>query len=153
MSKTIDDNEKYIIKKMYNFSCSPKMLARYYDVSLFEMADILGLPHNEKQIERLHRENCFYNHGYGPEEMLKRNMEWYGTYLEDGDFEKWQKYCFMSHWNPLFWIGKFQANRIPYTTKPSSMVRRNWILQRFEKFQEEQWTEFRNKILQFSNET
>lgn len=139
----IPQEEINVIKVCWNRSVAPRALAHYYNVPLDEILDILELPHDLKKMERIHREKNFYDHGH--DDALEVRMQHYGLYLDDGDFEKYQKYCYMSHWNPEFWIMKFWVNRMKPSTLPSIERRRLWILMRFEKYQAEKWAEYEDR--------
>lgn len=143
----IPKEEISTIKECYRLSVHPKAIAHYYKTTLEEITDILGLPRDLKEMEKLHREKNFYDHGHG--DAIPVRMEHYSLYLDDGDFEKYQKYCYMSHWNPKFWIMKWWVNRMKESTLPTIERRRMWILMRFEDYQGEKWSEMeeKNKIL------
>jgi len=49
---------------------------------------------------------------------------WYAYFLEEGDFEHWQKYCYMENCKE----------------KRREHLRALWILQRFNLFGSEEWT-------------
>jgi len=49
---------------------------------------------------------------------------WYGYFLQEGDFEHWQKYCYMDDTKE----------------KRREHLRALWILQRFNLFGSEEWT-------------
>lgn len=140
----IDKSEHSVIKTCYKKSVHPKALAHYYKVPLHEITDILGLPRNKKEMEKMHRDKNFYDHGYKTD-TLEIRIEHYGRFLDDGDFEKYQKYCYMSHWNPKFWLMKWWVNRMKESTLPSIERRRMWILMRFEDYQGKKWSEMEEK--------
>lgn len=93
----------------------------------------------------MHREKNFYDHGYGI--GVFEIPEHYGKFLQEGDFEKYQPYCYMSRLNPLFWVTRFLVHRITKSTDDVSEARRLWILMRFEKYQEAKWAEYNRQQL------
>jgi hypothetical protein len=135
----IDDSEKELIKEIFRRSAWIGDIARIYQVYEDVIADIIGLPKNKKERWKIFQDTCFYDHGHG-DKTLEIRMNDYGIFLEDGDFEKFMPCCRMSHWNPLFWIRKFQAKMIPKSNDPIKKLRRNWILNKFPKFKGKEWT-------------
>jgi len=55
---------------------------------------------------------------------------WYGIFLHEGDFEHWQKYCYMENCKE----------------KRVEKLRAMWILQRFNLFGSKDWTDMTTKI-------
>lgn len=142
----IPQKEIKTIKVCYIRSVAPRHLANYYNVQLHEITDILGLPRDVKLAERMHREKNFYDHGKG-EKMEELKIEYYGSFLHEGDFEKYQSYCYKSHLNPMFWITKWNAKRIKKTDNVRDEVRRLWILMRFEDYQEAGWSKLNDQLV------
>jgi len=136
----IDKYEIKAIKACNLWSVAPRHLAEYYNVPLYIISDILGLPRDKKEMEKIHRENNFYNHGKG-DKNLEFRINHYSLYLLEGDFEKYQQYCYMSHYNPLFWITKWRVHIIKKSDIPSKERRRLWLVMRFESYQEGKWAE------------
>ena len=96
-------------------------------------------------MERLHRENNFFDHGKD-DNALNIRMELYGTILHEGDFEKYQPYCYMNHWNPKFWITKWLSKRINSSNNDAEEIRRVWILMRFVEYQEAEWSKLNDML-------
>lgn len=62
--------------------------------------------------------------GNDEEEHRKEGIEVYSKILHTGDFERWQKFCYMDKNSQEFKMGKLNAL---------------WIIQRFTEFGSEEW--------------
>lgn len=148
----IDDFEKQVIIQAFRRSARIIDLAEAYQVPEEVIAEILGLPLDKKEQWEIFRDTCFYDHGFG-DSQLDRRMEFYGEFLEDGDFEKWQPCCYMSHLNPIWQLKKFEANAIAESDDPKIEIRRLWILNRFTKYKSPEWDVLLEKIKQTLEKT
>lgn len=139
----LSDLDRTVIKEAWNRSAPIEWLANYYKLTSDEIAKLVGLPKNKRARDKLHRDNCFYSHGYAVN-LLDLRAEWMGISLEgdfekDGDFEKFQPACYMEKNDPKYLALKKEAESIPETIDPISELRRLWILARFVEFQMEDW--------------
>lgn len=148
LGKTIDEFEKEVIRITWRKSANPKAIARVYGVNIETILDILGLPH--QGWEDIHRDTAFYDHGNGDNELNIR-MNFYGEFLQDGDFEKYQPACYMDQKSEEFQELLIDAQAIPQSDDPVSEARRFWILSRFTEYQGAEWTELRDKQVDLFN--
>lgn len=138
-------DETDVVLTLYRKSLSPLHIAEYYGCELTIILNILNLHGKPKEVDKQHREKNFYDHGNGDKHVDFR-IEWYGEILQEGDFEKYQKYCYMKRYDPRFIITKFIVFRWKKEKDLIKEERRLWIIHRFQKYQEKEWGITENEI-------
>ena len=145
------NDEPKVVKTLYHYSASPEQIAKFYRCDVETIIDILGLNNlNKKEIDRIHREKNFFEHGRSEEVTFNIRMEHYGLFLHEGDFEFYQPFCYMSHWNPFFWIFKLRVNLIRDSKDPVKQRRKNWLVMRFLKYQGEKWSRLEEQNIELN---
>ena len=145
----IATNEPKTVRMIYEASGSPEQLAKYYKCDLSVIYEILGFTgKTKKQVDRIHQEKNFYSHGY--DNHLDFRIERYAQFLNEGDFEKFMPYAFMSNWNPKKIIMRLIVNLIPDSDSPIKHRRKNWIVMKFLKYQGVKWSKLENQNIELN---
>jgi hypothetical protein len=78
--------------------------------------------------------------GFNPSgKYYDQREEVYGEFLRSGDFETWQKFCYMDQNTEEYRLGAIAAQR--------EFMRALWILNRFNTFQSPAWYRMGDKVL------
>lgn len=136
----LNDYDREVIKRLWRQSTPPEKLARQWQCDVELIWDLIGAPKDKKARIAFQKDNCYFDHGMGDMENHQEiRMEFYGEFLDDGDFERYQPCCYMSWYNPYKIVMFARAKMIRKTTNPHREVRRLWILNRFTMFQSAAW--------------
>lgn len=131
-------SEPRTVQVIFEKSAHPEHIAEYYECDIKIIYEILGLAGKSKnEINRIHQEKNFYNHGYG--DHLDFRIERYGQFLKEGDFERFMPYCFMSEYDPRKIIMRIIVNRMKDSDDPVKQRRKNWIVMKFMTYQSDKW--------------
>ena len=112
----------------------------------------------EKEMNEADRDwwrwNNWIGHGYNNDTYIDMQAHHFSTYLEDGDFEEYQQYCYMDHNLEEYKIKKAEVMLLqPTATDEKSYEYRRqlkrilWIQNRFTLYQSPEWAELDKKIV------
>ena len=79
------------------------------------------------------RIKLFYDAG------INERMEFYGLFLNDGDFEKYQKYCYMDKDTVEFRKAKYEVDKLKIEGTWQEQARVLWIKNRFTEYNGYWW--------------
>jgi len=126
------------IKFLQEHHFSADTIADSLDMKVETICDVLGYPHDLKGRVAAHKDYNFYEGD---------RAEYYGFFLEEGDFEKWQPVCYMDKSSDEFLKLQAEAIAIPQTYIPILEARRYWILLRFPEYQKNEFKVLRDKFV------
>ena len=126
----ISTHQRQEIKFLQKMTFSADTVSDSMKIPVKEVCGVMGYPEDQHGRDKAAREYNFYD--------IDR-VYFYSTYLQDGDFEKWQPVCYMNKLSVEFLNLQQEANHIPTSTDPVMEMTRLWILNRFTVYQKEEW--------------
>jgi len=133
----MNGREEQEIKYLQQHHFSADIISKSMKIPVEKVCDILGYPRDKAGRVAAHKDYNFYEGDW---------MEYYGFFLEEGDFEKWQPICYMDKTSDKFLNLRQEAYHISKSDDPRMEARRYWILQRFTTYQGKEWKDFRDKF-------
>ena len=137
--------DRILIQYLQKHHFSADNIAQNMKIPVEVVCEIVGYPKDEEGRVAAQKNYNFYEFG------IDHKMEYYGLFLQEGDFEKYQPVCYMDHSSTEFLNLQQEASHIPKTNDYRKEARRYWILMRFEHYQDTEWGVCRNKFLDNAN--